>query len=113
MKISLLPMEHLSDLNCFDMRYIDKVIQGESNFKAFIKKIRPTYTIEMCENTGHVGDIHFERFYEKRPQDEYYKEFYWLTMASNSDKGFTDGQYSDRRRQIYEGIRTGAISGEI
>lgn len=96
------------------MRYIDKVILGEANFKAFVKKMRPTYTVSMCENTGNVADIHFERFYEKRPTDEYYKEFYWLTMPSNNpDKGFTDGQYSSRRREIYEGIRTGTITGEV
>lgn len=96
------------------MRYIDKVIQGERAFKEFAKRIRPNCTIEMCENTGNIFDIHFERFYEKRPTDEYYQEFYWLTMPSNDpEKGFTDGQYSDRRREIYEGIRTGKIDGRV
>lgn len=96
------------------MRYIDRVIQGETAFKQFCRKIRPTYTIEMCENIGNVGDIHFERFYEKRPTDEYYKEFYWLTMPSHdSERGFTDGQFSNRRHEIYEGIRAGRITGEL
>lgn len=94
------------------MRYIDRVVQGEKAFRELVKKLRPTYDIEMCENTGRVGDIQFERFYEKRPTDEYYKEFYWLQMPSNDpDKGFTDGQHSDRRREIYEGIRAGRITG--
>lgn len=96
------------------MRYIDKVIQGEKAFKEFAKKLRPYSDIEMLENTGRFADVHFERFYEKRPTDEYYVEFYWLTMPSNNpEKGFTDGQYSDRRREIYEGIRTGKITGRL
>lgn len=96
------------------MRYIDKVVLGEEAFKKLMKRMRPSDTIQMCENTGNCGDIHFERFYEKRPQDEYYKEFYWLTMPSNNpEKGFCDGQYSSRRMEIYEGIRAGRISGEV
>ena len=92
------------------MRYIDKVIQGESRLKEFMTKFRPGCSISWCETIGHCADVKIEMFYEKRPSDEYYKQFYWLTMPSpNDEKGFTAGQYSDRRREIYEGIRAGKI----
>ena len=94
------------------MRYIDKVIQGEKNFKEFMQKFRPGCSISWCETIGHCADVQIEMFYEKRPGDEYYKQFFWLTMASpNENKGFTDGQYSTRRSEIHEGIRNGKIVG--
>ena len=94
------------------MRYIDKVIKGEKNFKDFMSKFRPNCRVEWCETIGHCMDVQIEMFYEKGPEDEYYRQFFWLTMPSpNDERGFTDGQYSDRRREIYEGIRLGKISG--
>ena len=94
------------------MRYIDKIIQGEKNFKEFMQKFRPGCSISWCETIGHCADVQIEMFYEKRPGDEYYKQFFWLTVASpNEDKGFTDGQYSTRRSEIHEGIRNGKIVG--
>lgn len=97
--------------NCF-MRYIDKVIKGEDAFNKFWAKFRPNERIFWSENIAHCGEVTIESFYEKGPRDEYYKHFYWLTMPSRDpEKGFTDGQYSERRHQVYEGIRTGKITG--
>lgn len=94
------------------MRYIDKVIKGEDAFKKFWAKFRPNDPPNWCENIAHNGEVTIESFYEKGPEDEYYKHFYWLIMPSRDpEKGFTDGQWSDRRREIYEGIRTGKIVG--
>ena len=92
-------------------RYIDKVIKGEAAFNAFMDKFRPGWRdIQRVENIWHFADLTVERFYEKGPDDEYYKEFFWLVMPSNNpDKGFT--QISDRRHEIYEGIRAGKIRG--
>lgn len=94
------------------MRYIDKVIKGEDAFAAFMDRFRPGWReVPRCENTWQIFDIHVERFYERGPQDDHYKEFFWLVMPSSTDKGFTDGQYSNRRDEVYEGIRTGHIAG--
>lgn len=96
------------------MRYVDKVIKGETEFKDFITRFRPGLSVIWCENIGHCGEVTVESFYEKGPEDDYYKHFYWLTMPSNDpDKGFTDGQYSERRHEIHEKIRAGKITGRI
>lgn len=96
------------------MRYIDKIIKGEKEFKEFWKRFRPDLNVEWCENIGHCGEVTVESFYEKGPEDEYYKHFYWLIMPSrHPEKGFTDGQWSERRREVYEGIRTGSITGRV
>ena len=96
-------------------RYIDKVIKGEQNFAAFMDRFEPDWrSCERIENIWRFNKCRVERFYEKGPQDEYYKEWFWLTMESNHpDKGFTDGQFSERRSEIYEGIRTGRITGQL
>lgn len=95
------------------MRYIDKVIKGEAAFSAFMDKFDPGWReYQKIENIWTFSKCRVERFYEKGPGDEYYKEFFWLTMPSpNPEKGFTDGQFSERRSEIYEGIRAGRITG--
>lgn len=66
------------------------------------------------ENIWHFFDVTVERFYEKGPEDEYYKEWFWLVMPSNDpEKGFTDGQHTERRSEIYEKIRAGKIDGKV
>lgn len=97
------------------MRYVDKIIKGEGAFATFMDKFDPSWReCERIENIWHFHKCRVERFYEKGPGDENYKEFFWLTMTSNHpDKGFTDGQFSERRSEIYEGIRTGKITGEV
>lgn len=97
--------------NFNSMRYIDKVIKGEKNFKEFMSKFRPNCEVRWMETIGHCNDVTIEMFYEKGPEDDYYGQFYWLTMPSYDEKGFTDGQFSERRHQVHEGIRTGRISG--
>ena len=97
------------------MRYIDKVIKGEAAFNAFMDKFRPDWReYRRIENIWHFGDLTVERFYERGPGDEYYAEWFWLVMPSRDpDKGFTDGQHSERRTEIYEKIRDGKIDGRV
>lgn len=93
------------------MRYIDKVIKGEKAFVAFMDKFDPSWReYERIENIWHFGRCTVERFFEMGPQDEHYKQFFWLYMESpHPDKGFI--HISDRRAEIYEGIRAGRITG--
>lgn len=93
------------------MRYIDKVIKGEGPFNAFMHKFRPGWDkLPRYENCWTLWDVHVERFYEKGPNDDNYNVYFWLIMPSNDpDKGFCD--WSQRRLEIYEGIRSGRITG--
>ena len=93
------------------MKYIDKIIEGEQNFKEFWSQFRKGEKIEWCSEFGYCGEVKIELFYERSDKEELegkpFREFYWLTMPSIGTKGFF--HFSDRRKEIHEMIRKGKI----
>ena len=95
------------------MRFIDKIIKGEDAFLAYMAKFRPGIHIDRLENIYHAGDVTIEHISEI-PPGGYPQDYYWLRMESRDPgKGYFDGQLNNRRHEIYEGIRTGRITGEL
>lgn len=91
--------------------YTDKLIQGEKALKDFLAKFRPNCDIRWCETIGHCLDVTIEMFYEKSPEDEYYKQYFWLYMDTNNEKN-AFYNITDRRHQIHEDIRAGKYLGK-
>lgn len=92
-------------------RYIDKIIRGERTFNEFWEKFRPGQKLEWLENFAHCGEITVENIWAYLP-DGSCACFRWMYMPSRDpSKGFWD--ITQRRHEIYEGIRTGKITGEV
>lgn len=94
------------------MRYIDKIIEGEQNFKEFWAKFRNGEKLIWCSEFAYCGEVKIELFFERSDKEEAehkpFRVFYWLTMPSKDDtKGFL--HFSDRRMEIHDMIRKGKI----
>lgn len=92
--------------------YTDKLIQGERALNEFLAKFRPGLKIAWCETIGHIADVTIEMFYERSPQDEYYKQWFWLYMDCEPGRKGAFYNISDRRHEIYESIRAGRITAK-
>lgn len=93
------------------MRYIDKVICGESEFMQFMSKFRPGSKVAWRETIGHCDDVTIEMFYARSEEDaiadKMFRCYYWLYIPTDKEIGFCC--ISERRHKIYEDIRLGKI----
>lgn len=91
--------------------YTEKIIKGYEEFKDFMKKFRPGLTGNWLGVFGYYGEVRVEVL-SALDKDGKPGMYYWLTMPSKNRQGF-DGEPGDRRKEIYEGIRTGKITGKV
>lgn len=90
--------------------YVDKLIQGRKALGEYVAKRWPGERIYWRETIGHIGQATVELFYAKADTEEQYKEYYWMYMDAPSETPKAFYNISDRRHEIYEGIRAGKIA---